>query len=322
MPTKPIQFLLDRSFSAEHLKSQISISSPFLIEIVNFSTHAFIKAQESMEKEPNTNFALFSFYLKMIELADGIEVLLGKSCISPAIPLLRIMFELNTYIHYLLSNHYKHRSLAWLYVSFTEELKVARNFDVGTEEWKKFEISKENDLYAKNTDFSRVSSRARKILNLQTSFLNDKQMQPIRTEFTRVKEFYKFKEDSKIKWYSLFPDDPNKKEPNSFFQLCRLLKKEAIYKLLYNPWSSSLHDADYKIFLKRLKINLQIERVIRNPDEFNTVVFYASTFLLDTIRSTADYFHANVNISKWYVKEVEKSYLYFTKELEKENLLS
>ena len=93
MTTEPLKTLLDRELSKADAKEVISIASPLLQELVNYSTNAFARCATSTTGKENEDLATLLLYLHIIEMIDGVEVLLSQSCAIPAIPLVRSSFE-------------------------------------------------------------------------------------------------------------------------------------------------------------------------------------------------------------------------------------
>ena len=66
--------------------------------------------------EPDEDIATLALYRQIIEITDGLEVLVSSCCPLAAIPLIRNSFEAFLSLDYILENEndYKNRSLAWI----------------------------------------------------------------------------------------------------------------------------------------------------------------------------------------------------------------
>jgi hypothetical protein len=86
-----------------------------LREIINYSTFAFQRCQtERNRNAQDVDLSILMLYLHIIEMSDGIEVLLSKSCVNPTTPLLRTCFEALLGIDYILEVDYERRALSWM----------------------------------------------------------------------------------------------------------------------------------------------------------------------------------------------------------------
>jgi hypothetical protein len=109
-PTEPAFKLLNRSQSIADAKPLIERASPLLREIVNYSTNVFMRCMHA-GNSGSKDLPAFTLYLHMIEMTDGIEVLMSQACCEPAVPLLRSSFEASMSLRYMLQEDYENRSL-------------------------------------------------------------------------------------------------------------------------------------------------------------------------------------------------------------------
>ena len=83
---------------------------------------AFSMLPKGLPPKKERNLPLLMSYLHILEMADGIDVLLSQSCVTPAIPLLRSMFESNLGITYMLEKDTDARSYDWLVAHYRARL--------------------------------------------------------------------------------------------------------------------------------------------------------------------------------------------------------
>ena len=114
--TQSYRPILDRELSARNMEPFDDIAFRPLREAVNEATRAAKRCLDAAMSSGEAQAAPFSLYRQSIQLADGIEALLSKSCVEAAIPLLRSLFETGLGLKYILEENdsYRDRSLACL----------------------------------------------------------------------------------------------------------------------------------------------------------------------------------------------------------------
>ncbi len=88
MPTKPLENLLDRNHSKFLAREIIDDCSPLLLEMINFATNVFGRCITTPGLKVNVDEAVLMLYLHIIEMTDGVEVLLPH----PRYPLVKKFF--------------------------------------------------------------------------------------------------------------------------------------------------------------------------------------------------------------------------------------
>jgi hypothetical protein len=133
MPTNPHQGVLYREMSVTQARVMIDIVSP-LMQVVNYATKAFIRAQAEATGNLDEDVPIFVLYLHMIEMTDAVQVLLAQSCASAAILQLRSEFQALLSIEYLLQSaaDYAQRSLSWVVFNVHDMLNSLEYFDPST----------------------------------------------------------------------------------------------------------------------------------------------------------------------------------------------
>jgi hypothetical protein len=147
MPTKPLESIIYRELAVAESQRVIQIASPLLQEMVNFGSNALVRVATSTSAKENEDLAVLFLYRHIIEMTDGIEVLLSQSCVNPAIPLLRSSFEALISMEYIVENEddYVDRSLAWLCIYIYDRLKMYESLDFTTERGGIFKQQLEQD---------------------------------------------------------------------------------------------------------------------------------------------------------------------------------
>ena len=306
MPTEPYEQLLNRNLSIVEIKNQISIASPLLTELVNFSTNTWIRCLGSSKSEKDVDLAVFCQYLNMIEYCDSIEELLNKGCVNPCFLLLRPMFECRLNINYLLDrDFYRSRSLAWLYLQVNSELKDLQYLTSD-----EFRLNNDNDEIVPSLLSTDQLSLTQTRIEKLSSWLNESHLSDIKNEFQRVKKIFN---KPNIKWFQLFPNLGEEIGPKNLFELCQTLKMVQQYRLLYKYWSKYVHGDNAMDYINNVKKSDPLIRPVRNIANIRQVVLFSSSFLLYSTRAVIDFFRPGENYSTWYVKEIRDYFSKFIK---------
>jgi len=305
MPTKPLEAILFRDLSKAEAKEDIETASQVLQELVNFATNALARCSTStsLTRKENEDVAVLALYRHIIELTDGIEVLLSQSCAMAAIPVLRSSFEALLAIEYLLENesYYVQRSLAWI-VSYTHKrINMYDRLDSSTQkgqEAKKL-FDRDKVMTASTMKFAPISDIQKAKANLQ-AVLTKPNIQPIEIEYL---EQIKSKKNNNIQWYSLFGG------PGKFRDLAQQLQRGGFYEILYRQWSTSVHGEDFSSFLDNTNKGNPAIRRLRDPAQIRDIANFASVFLLEATRLIIKKLRPGEDLATWYKREIQKNFL-------------
>lgn len=305
MSTKALETILYRDLSIAEGKEMIDLVSPLLKEMVNYSTNVLARCAPTpttQPRNPDEDVAVFALYRHIIELTDGIEVLLSKCCAVPTVPLLRSSFEALISLEYILENDsdYAKRSLSWLVGYTHQRIASYEIYDPSTTRGQQFQISSASDNIFSSINLPpNLDVQAQKgVSNLQ-SFLQEPHIQPIETEYQTF--------NRKPHWYTLFGG------PKSLVELCKHLNRAAFYDVLYRGWSRVTHSQDLLPFLDRTQSGEAAIGRIRNPKQLKEVSSFPAVFLLSATRIVLKKFRPgevveNGSLSKWYIQEIQKDY--------------
>jgi hypothetical protein len=298
MPTKVLESILYRELSKVEAKEFIDIASPLLQELVNYATNVLARCVSSSSKL-DEDVAILALYRHIIEITDGIEVLIAQSGAIPAIPLLRSSFEASLSIEYILEKDavYTRRSLAWLIGYVHKRLDMYERFDPSTSKGREFKRLFDQDKTVSDIKMPPSSEAQKAIANLQ-SMLSKPHLQDVEKEYSRYKRA--------PNWYHLFGG------PLNLRALAEYLNRGAQYEFLYRQWSTTAHAQNLLPFLARTEKGESAIGRLRNPKEMKTVVSFASTFILDATRLILGKLRPGEDFSKWYIEEVRGRYLYVT----------
>jgi hypothetical protein len=295
MPTEPFKKLLDRDFAKVAAKPIIDIASPLLIDVVNEATTAFQRCQVSigrggdseMEKDEGQHLAPFILYRQIIEMADGIEVLISNSCSEATLPLLRSMLEALLSLDYMLKEDYKTRSLSWLCSYVHKRIEDYERVDPTTDRGKELRKTLEREGGYGETGFS----SSKNIKELQGQLAGG---------LRRINEEYKGQKNKRPHWYSLFGGPANLRD------LAHQVSKEGYYDLLYRDWSSVTHATDLSRFLTKTSGGGGGFHPLRYPENLKNYTWLAISFLCIAMGMMIQKFRPGEDFSRWYNAEVKE----------------
>lgn len=304
MPTKQFEPLLYRELRKIEAKGVIEIASPLLQEEVNYATNAFQRCQASSTGTKDEDLPLLVSYLHVIEMTDGIEVLVSQNCPIPAVPLLRSSFEALLTIDYILEADYQLRAFAWLVCYVRDRLGEYEMLDHSLPRGKEFFAMLETDKASKYMKLPSFPNLAQAIQNLKSLLINNPNYQVADSEYQSLKS----KRKRKPNWYSLFGG------PSNLRELARHLNRGAQYDILYRYWSRVTHADDLSRFLTKTDEGYPGIKPLRNPEELKQVSRIASTFILRATRKILGKFRAGemASLRKWYVREARGRHLALT----------
>lgn len=296
MPTEALETILYRDLSKVAENELIQVASSLLRELVNYSTHAYQRCVDATKGEENEDLAVIILYLHIVEMVDGVEVLIAQACPTPAIPLVRSAFEALLAIEYILEKNYVRRSLSWLAVYAHSRIKSYELLDPSTERGKQFQKTKVVDTIVKNIDLSDAATAAHERITNMRRLLNRPQFKDIEAEINNRKGM--------PNWYQLFGG------PANLEQLAQHLNRRAQYDILYRQWSSVSHAQDVSRFIRRIISPDPIIRVLRDPSDLREVANFAATFILAATYLLLGKFRPNEksSLATWYINEVRERY--------------
>ena len=116
MPTEPFQKIIWREMSIAQARPSIEVASPLLVELVNHASNALVRCQTAAPPKGNVDVAPFALYKHIIEMTDGVQVLMSQSCSWASVPLVRTSFEALMSMEYIFESaeNYALRSMSWL----------------------------------------------------------------------------------------------------------------------------------------------------------------------------------------------------------------
>jgi hypothetical protein len=283
MPTDALQALLDRDLAKVMAIDVTKVTRPLLRELVNHGTNVFQRCHVETASNENENeeLASLTLYLHMLQMTDGIDVLIEHGCAGAAIPSLRSSFEGLLGLEYILKADYRQRSLAWFAGMLLNKIAVRERMD----ETNPKSRSVKDEIGAAGLSF--IASAVQDDIQRWTAILDSAQLAPISAEVRRKK-----------KWYAAFGGPPNLAE------LAKAVEHEAHYEMLYRQWSSVVHAGDYMRFAERSKDEGDIWRPLRDLTDAKGVAHMAALYLLRASRLMIEKHRSGEDLSRWYLREI------------------
>lgn len=300
MPTKPLDSILYRELSKVEAKEIIDIASPLLQELVNYATRALVRCATSIPgkvDKTDQHIAILTLYRHIIEMTDGIEVLISQSCATPAIPLLRSSFEALLSMEYILEKdaEYIRRSFAWLIGWAHKSSDMYERLDPSTLKGQEFKRLCDQDETLSSVKMP-PSSKVQKAIEHLQSIISKPHLKDVENEYSS----YKKARD----WYRLFGG------PSDLRALAVHLRRGAHYEFLYPQWSTTAHAQDLLPVAPTGEGRVPIGK-LRNPKdlEMKKVANFASTFIIKATRLILGKLReGEPNFDKWYIREVQDLY--------------
>jgi len=303
MPTEEFKKLLDRDFARVSARDFVEKVSPLLTELVNHASWAFQRCQTANSGRENEDVAPFVLYRHVIEMVDGLQVLISESCAVAAVPLLRATFEANLGLEYIVTGgpHYATRSLSWLYAYVDRQISAYAKLDPATPEGAGFKKTWDEASLGKYNPPTNLIDEDRKHATVLRSVLDQKEFAAIKAEFAARMSG---KGRRKPEWYSLFGG------PGNVQQLAKSLAQGHIYEILYRRWSSVIHAGDLSAYMDKTSGGVPAFKGVRYPEYLRDVAAHAANFILHATHLMVQRFRAGEDLRNWYLREIRELYLW------------
>ena len=263
---------------------------------MNAALMAFRRCEvEAADKgKENEDVAALILFRQIIDMADGIEVLLAESCGTPAIPVLRSLFEASIGLTYLLSDDAKYveRSLSWLVTNIHNGIKERETLEPGTKKGGEYEKLYEKEL-GRPASGQPNAAIAAEIQSMEAG-LQNAQFGPIEAEYQRTRQQIR----RVPAWYALFNG------PKNLAELAEATENGALYRLLYGDWSGLGHANDLGRFLSSQNERAMFDAV-RRPNELQFIGQKTALLVVRAISQMINRFRRGENLEGWYLRDVK-----------------
>ncbi len=302
MPTNPPTRLLDRDLSKALIREWINLANPLLREVVNYGVAAFARCLQT-GKGGSENLAILMPYLHLLEMVDGIQILLAEAAPSPAQLQLRSAFEALLTIEYITEADTMRRAHAYLVTDIYRRLATIRAMDPNTAEGKRARERMAADAYTGSTQLVSIEDSEAAIKIIETT-LQKPHWKEASVEYQMLKRSLK----RRPVWHQLYGG------PKSVEKLATYLNRPAHYDILYRPWSETAHASDtiYRKLTAERAGEAAVRR-LRDTAEFHNTVGLAVTFALRATRRILSHYRPQEipAFTQWYVREVREAFARF-----------
>jgi hypothetical protein len=268
-----------------------------LSEIVNQGLAVFARCRQSSKGVGDDDVAPLYLYLHLVEMLDGVDVLVSQSCPLPGTLLLRSAFEAMISLEYILKEDTSRRSRAWLFHYVTKRRGAFDVLDPESQRGKSLRESLEREhpgipLPSKG-DIELAAAPA-------VDFLGREEYEEVKSEIAQYRRDH---DRRSPRWYALFGG------PTSIELLARAVEKDALYQVLYRHWSGVAHAEDISRFITRTPSGQSAIRPLRDPLDVPQVATLAASVFLDASNSLLGHFRpSETYFRKWYLEEIAAAY--------------
>ncbi|MBA9074736.1 hypothetical protein GGR22_002909 [Flavobacterium gossypii] len=197
-------------------------------EAVNFGTH-ILNWEIEKNNSHRENAISQIFFKNILEIVDGISILVKKSSIDNTKVLFRVLLENILYLEYLLENDFKKRALAYIVTTIHKEIKFFSKLEDNTQVGKEFKAQLKKDKIFKNVPFFELPTIEKK----KESFENKLQLPAfLETEQEYQRTLIRIKNPN---WYSLYDG------PHNIENLAKYLNHHSLYEAFYRGYSEDIH---------------------------------------------------------------------------------
>lgn len=237
----------------------------------------------------------------MIELLDGVVVLIDSGAIEPARLQLRAAFESFLTLVFILEKETEKRGYAWLVVKdILNRIKTWKRLDASSDTGKDFvELTARERVNVLHTPDAR-DKRER----LQNMLETEPRWKDAYAEYRRLKGEKFPKSPNRPEWFELYggPEGPG------LGTLARHLGHGSQYEILYRFWSTRVHGTDAVQRFNREGIT-----PLRSTEDVELTINMVTTFALGAMFRLHDYYLPDKaqEFAKWYLEELRPAWAAF-----------
>ncbi len=295
--TEATNTVLDRRAAQERANTHFRFPRDLLQEVINYSTGMLGRCFSSIPTDatPDVGVAHIFLFRQVIELADTIEVMLSRGCVSPIRVVLRSMFESTVSLQYQLESEddIDRRTLSWVQADIRQRRRASeriRDFEISDELTEKMPPEVQDDVLNH--------------IDAMTVALNKPHMREVVEEYDRVrKQRRKWKQGGAPRWYSLFEG------PRSFELLAKRFHWSDLYDISYREWSAVLHGQGgvQEIFQSAEGGSTTLKGLRYPIDTIYFMVNLAANFLLQAIIIISNEYRPDEANERnaWYMTEIK-----------------
>lgn len=295
----PVAGLLSREPLSPELEEFLEDLAVMLEQCVNCGTHIFAWCDEKARGGGHHHGSILLLFRHVLEMIDGVSVLVRHSCIDPCQALLRSAMEAELGIEYILEDDTVRRALAYQVAHIHKRIAEHTRNDSNTEAGREFQ-----KVFQEDKIFSAVKlppNPSRHAIDRLAKVLATPEYTEVDLEWDRV-HLKEFKRDRKRlpRWTSLFSG------PKTVRQLAKHLKHGAAYEVLYSEWSETLHAGGAMSTIS----GVNEMRSLRNTVNVQHLAAFSTGFILSTMQMLISYYVPErlPEYSSWYKRSIRPLY--------------
>lgn len=284
--------ILDRDVSRAQIEPIRIIAEPLLQDVIDDAVGVFARCSHTAP-DGDANLGILPPFHHIIEMVDGVQVLLAESGVAASLPVLRSAFEALVGIKYVLKENSENRALCYVVADLKDRIRWYDSMDPRTDRGTQYR----QDIGLKdNPDYpipplDEVERGRAQIEGL----LEQPLFRPHSDEYERTRRARK----GIPPWFSLYEG------PRNLRELTRVTGDLDDYVILYSHWSKTAHAVDLSSQLGE-KEGIATIRVIRSPQNIEQQYLFATYFLLEAGRLILGYYRQGelVRYAKWYKERI------------------
>ncbi len=294
---KPIESLLRREADSPEFQSLVSQFGNLLDECVNFGTHVFEWCLEHPKKD-HSDLTSFLLFRHLLEMLDGISVLIRQRCADPSFLLLRSGIESLLGLEYILKEDSERRAMSYEVVHVHKKLSMYLKLDPKSQVGKDFRKTLSKDVISKDMKLPELDIL--KLVNNLKNLLESPEYAPIEQEWQELK-----KTGRSFEWFSLFGG------PLTIQQLADRLGHSSWYEILYRPFSGETHATNSIHHLDKDEDGLPALHGLRYPQNLQQATSLSLSFAFTAYRLMLSSYipERQSDFNSWYLAEMRSGYL-------------
>jgi len=293
--TRPVSDLLDRDLSKAATSEARTLIAPLLQDLINYGSAALARCSIRPEGGEE-NLVILLAYRHLLEMTDGVEILVAEAAAPPAALQLRSAFEGLLSLEYMTKEDAERRGLAYLATCFVRLRSLYGKLDPSTAD------GRELHDHAVGECHPEIAVRLSGIDSLAVSRADVEARLALPGWKEAHDEFQATKKrlGRRPEWYALYGG------PTNLRNLAGHLKRRVEYELLYSTWSQTVHAVDLIAQVRKIDQRRAMMRRLRYPADLVTVADFAMNFLLDGTKRLLEYYRPAeiMQWSKWQIENV------------------
>ncbi len=291
--------LLDRDLSLAITAEVRRVAGPVLREVVDQGLAVFQRCSATAKGKDEQIGVLFPF-MHVVEMLDGVEVLLAAAAVAPAQVVLRAAFEAFLTVEHVTERESERRAAAYVVADIHKRIHGLERLDLKTPRGKQFAASMAKDKHGANVSIPNLEDRSESRDGYH-KLLEEPHLSEANEEYERTRARLKKHPPFHALWNG----------PQSLEQLATVLGRPGEYDLMYRQWSNTAHGTDLQRQLRGADGQPAIERV-RNGEGLVTTYLHSLTMGLNAIHQLLSHYRPDelkTLYEHWYAEKIRPVYI-------------